>query len=118
MKTSGRGPALAPPPTRVMAWSVQNSVGGSRNRLLVAENVTFLVGGSENTLIHWWLRKGGLKIGGWVEVDWWLQNFCSGVRDHLVAYHLAPAITDFISDKNRVCCNYDLEQTLTLLHIE
>ena len=25
-----------------------------------------------------------------------------GVRDHLVAYHLAPAITDFISDENRV----------------
>ena len=23
------------------------------------------------------------------------------VRDHLVAYHLAPAITDFISDENR-----------------
>jgi len=23
-----------------------------------------------------------------------------GVRDHLVAYHLAPAITDFISDEN------------------
>jgi len=40
------------------------------------------------------------------------------VRDHLVAYHLAPAITDFISDKNRVCCNNDLEQTLTLLHGE
>ena len=38
------------------------------------------------------------------------------VRDHLVAYHLAPAITDLISDKNRVCCNNDLEQTLTLLH--
>ena len=35
-----------------------------------------------------------------------------GVRDHLVAYHLAPAITDFISDENRVCCNDDLEQTL------
>ena len=28
-----------------------------------------------------------------------------GVRDHLVAYHLAPAITDFISDENRECCN-------------
>jgi len=28
-------------------------------RLLVAENVTFFVGGSENTLIHSWLRKGG-----------------------------------------------------------
>jgi len=38
------------------------------------------------------------------------------VRDHLVAYHLAPAITDFISDENRVCCNNDLEQTLALLH--
>ena len=35
-----------------------------------------------------------------------------GVRDHLVAYHLAPAITDFISDENRKCCNNDLEQTL------
>jgi len=41
-----------------------------------------------------------------------------GVRDHVVAYHLAPAITDFISDENRVCCNNDLEQTLTLLHSE
>ena len=37
-------------------------------------------------------------------------------RDHLVAYHLAPAITDFISDENRECCNNDLEQTLTLLY--
>jgi len=41
-----------------------------------------------------------------------------GVRDHLVAHHLAPAITDFVSDANRVCCNNDLEQTLTLLHNE
>jgi len=41
-----------------------------------------------------------------------------GVCDHLVAYHLAPAITDFISDEIRVCCNNDLEQTLTLLHSE
>jgi len=41
-----------------------------------------------------------------------------GVRDHLVAYHLAPAIADIISDENRVCCNNDLEQTLTLLHSE
>jgi len=41
-----------------------------------------------------------------------------GVRDHLVAYHLAPAITDFTSDENRVYCNNDLEQTLTLLHSE
>ena len=41
-----------------------------------------------------------------------------GVRDHLVAYHLAPAITDFISDENRVCCINDLEQKPTLLHSE
>jgi len=41
-----------------------------------------------------------------------------GVRDHLVAYHLVPAITDFISDENRECCNNNLEQTLTLLHSE
>ena len=39
------------------------------------------------------------------------------VRDHLVAYHLAPAITDFISDENRNCCNNDLEQTLTPLQV-
>jgi len=40
------------------------------------------------------------------------------VCDHLVAYHLAPAITDLISDENRECCNHELEQTLTLLHSE
>jgi len=40
------------------------------------------------------------------------------VRNHLVAYHLAPAINDFISDENRECCNNDLEQTLALLHSE
>ena len=38
------------------------------------------------------------------------------VRDRLVAYHLAPAINNFISDENRVCCNNDLEQTPMLLH--
>ena len=36
------------------------------------------------------------------------------VRDHVVAYHLAPAIIDFISDGNRECCNNKLEQTLIL----
>ena len=41
-----------------------------------------------------------------------------GLRDHFVAYHLARAITDFIPDENRVCCNNDLEQTLSLLHSE
>jgi len=39
-------------------------------------------------------------------------------HNHLVACHLAPAITDFILDEDRECCNNDLEQTLTLLHSE
>jgi len=38
------------------------------------------------------------------------------VRDHSVAYHLALAITDFISDENQECCNNELEQTLMLIH--
>jgi len=40
------------------------------------------------------------------------------VRGRLVAYHLAPAITDFISDEIWECCNNELEHTLTLLHSE
>ena len=40
------------------------------------------------------------------------------VRDHLVAYHLVPAITNFISDEDWKCCNNELEQTLELLHSE
>jgi len=40
------------------------------------------------------------------------------VRDHLVAYNLAPAITYVISDKNLEYYNNDLEQTLMLLHSE
>jgi len=31
---------------------------------------------------------------------------------------LAPAITDFILDGNRECCNIERKQTLTLLHNE
>jgi len=43
---------------------------------------------------------------------------CQRVLDHFVAYRLAPAIIDCISDENRECCNNELEQTLTLLHSE
>jgi len=39
-------------------------------------------------------------------------------RDQIVAYHLAPAIIDFISNENRECCNNILEQILMLLHSE
>ena len=37
-------------------------------------------------------------------------------RDHLVAYHLAPAIADFIFDENWKCGDNELQPTLTLLH--
>jgi len=40
------------------------------------------------------------------------------VRDNLVAYHLAPAITEFIWDENWECCNNELEQTLVLSYSE
>ena len=40
------------------------------------------------------------------------------LRDHLVAYQLAPAITNFIVDENQDCCNNQLEHTQTLLHSE
>jgi len=43
----------------------------------MAGNVTSSPGCSNNGLISWWLTKGGKIIGGWVKVDWWLQNFCS-----------------------------------------
>jgi len=39
---------------------------------------------------------------------------CQRVRDQSVAYHLAPAITDFISDENWEFCSNKLEQTLML----
>ena len=35
---------------------------------------------------------------------------CQRVRDNLVAYHLALAITDFISDENQECCNNERER--------
>ena len=37
-------------------------------------------------------------------------NSSQRTRDHLVAYHLAPAITDFISDEHWECCNNDLDR--------
>jgi len=69
-----------------------------------------------------YIRANGLSLetdGGGEHEDR-AEDFDSSqwVRDHLVAYHLAPAITDFISVENRVCWNNNLEQTLTLLHSE
>ena len=33
--------------------------------------------GFKKILNPWWLNRRGKIIGGWVEVDRWLQNFCS-----------------------------------------
>ena len=68
------------------------------------------------------IRANGLSL----ETDRWERareksrrlDSSQRVRGHLVAYHLAPAITDLISDENRECCNNELEQTLTPLHSE
>jgi len=40
------------------------------------------------------------------------------VRDHLVAYHLVPAISNFILDENWECYNNEFEQTPIMLHNE
>ena len=60
------------------------------------------------------IRANGLSLetNRWGEREERAEDSDSSqeVRDHLVAYHLAPAITDFISDENRVCCNNDLER--------
>jgi len=43
----------------------------------VAENVTLTFRGFKKILNPWWLNRRGKIIGGCVEVDRWLQNFCS-----------------------------------------
>ena len=56
-----------------------------------------------------------LRPTGWGEHEERAEDLDSsqGVRDHLVAYHLAPAITDVITgvlqQRSRVCCNNDLD---------
>jgi hypothetical protein len=44
---------------------------------LVAENVTLTFRGFKKISNPWWLNRRGKIIGGCVEVDRWLQNFCS-----------------------------------------
>jgi len=61
-----------------------------------------------------------LTLAGGGEHEKRAQNLDNSqrVRDHLVAYHLALAITDFISNENLECCNNDLKRKLTLVHSE
>ena len=55
----------------------QNSWLIARLDFLVAGDRDFDFGGFKMIINPWWLNRGGKIIGGWVEVDWWLQNFCS-----------------------------------------
>ena len=59
------------------------------------------------------------QTGGW-EHEEKAENLDSSqsALDHSVVHYLAPAITDFILDKNQKCRDNKLEQTLTLLHSE
>ena len=58
----------------------QNSWLSARLDFLVAGDRDFDFGGFKMIINPWWLNRGGKIIGGWVEVDWWLQNFCSDHR--------------------------------------
>jgi hypothetical protein len=55
----------------------RESVAQCKLDFLVAENVTLTFRGFKKILNPWWLNRRGKIIGGWVEVDRWLQNFCS-----------------------------------------
>jgi len=58
----------------------RESVAQCKLDFFVAENVTLTFRGFKKILNPWWLNRRGKIIGGWVEVDRWLQNFCS-VKD-------------------------------------
>jgi len=67
----------------------------------------------ESTWLWLTLEQMGfpLRLTGWREHEERAEDLDSShrVRDLSFAYHLAPSITDFISDENRECCNNDLE---------
>jgi len=59
-----------------------------------------------------------LRLTGGGEHEERAEDLDSSQEVRQIAYHLVPAITDFILDENWKCCNNDLEQTLMLLHSE
>jgi len=64
---------------------------------LVAENVTLTFRGFKKILNPWWLNRRRKIIGGWVEVDRWLQNFCSDKTKSIGESDKAKAVVE--SDK-------------------
>jgi len=89
----------------------------------VTEAIAFNVELADESIWLWVkLEQTGipLRLIGWGEHEDRAEDSDSSqrVRDHLVAHHLAPVITDFISDENRKCCNNEIEQKLTMLHNE
>jgi len=89
----------------------------------VTEAIAFNVELADESIWLWVkLEQTGipLRLIGWGEHEDRAEDSDSSqrVRDHLVAHHLAPVITDFISDENRKCCNNEIEKKLTMLHNE
>ena len=63
----------------------RESVAQCKLDFFVAENVTLTFRGFKKVLNPLWLNWRGKIIGGWVEVDRWLQNFCSS--QHIILQH-------------------------------
>jgi len=55
--------------------------------------VTLTFRGFKKILNPWWLNRRGKIIGGWVEVDRWLQNFCSRIALSLACTEARPSDT-------------------------
>ena len=61
----------------------RESVAQCKLDFFVAENVTLTFRDFKKILNPSWLNRRGKIIGGWVEVDRWLQNFCSEGEGHV-----------------------------------
>jgi len=70
-------PILMPFHNKTREYYSRESVAQCKLDFLVAETVTLTFRGFKKILNPSWLNRRGKMIGGWVEVDRWLQNFCS-----------------------------------------
>ena len=84
----------------------RESVAQCKLDFLVAENVTLTFRGFKKILNPWWLNRRGNIIGGWVEVDRWLQNFCS------VISRLSKARGSFLVRRVSVVAGFSLDLSM------
>jgi len=90
---------------------------------IVKEAITFNAELADESTWMWLVSEQmrvPLRPTGGVEHEERAEDLASSqrTRDHLVAYHLAPVITDFILDENRERSNNELKQTPTLLTVK